>query len=569
MIEQDQPDAQARVSELTTTLTASWPELFVRLGGRAADYVDAAIKKAANHKISSDAGVARFVNLCCALGPNFENKPENEWALALLSDDRLEEWVKMHQLVVRATSELTRRPQGNKGGFAQLLQADRVLIDIEDARQRAASADVVTLARIACDIDTFEIRLLDVEWRREYRKVGGSWQLAAVEAFETTVRMGLGKPAVAVVCVLTSSSKQSSPARLQIRLATQFQCTQDRHPLASFAGSHGLWQWRGHPAKAVSWQVFALPTRVAPPVQEILLAQETEPDTSLLTAASCGLRDEGVPTGTLQTYVWAYPAEQFLFSMLRKAGPELTWPSTREATAVPLAAGATTCRYERDGVALQSKDWARGIQEGLQQSIASGLEKMFVAWQGEAQNASMRATCALLTGAMTFTWGWREGAGGLAGRPLMRVVGELNVNHVIDLEFAGEITMGVSRSRVRLRVRGNVPMNQKVAREDEPPGLLEVLLPVVSKLRLEFKVDFEPFAVEDAAMWSMIGGATGSLTGEIGLRPKLTSSGWQWYARMASEAVTVQTCLFDPLLGQTYRTIQLLPAVNWLDWSYG
>ena len=540
----------------------------MRLGGRATDYVEAAVKKAVTHKITADAGVARFVNLCCALGPNFEEKPENEWALALLSDDRLDEWVKVHQLVVRATGELTRRPQVGKGSPAQLLQADRALLDIEDAHQHAIAADAVTPARTACDIDTFEIRLLDVEWRREYRKVGSAWQLAAVQAFESTVRMGSGKPSVPVVCVLTSSSKQSSPARLQIRLATQFQCSQDRHPLASFAGSHGLWQWRGHHAKAVSWQVFALPRRIAP-TSEIPLAEETAPDTSLLTAASCGLRDEGVPTGTVQTYVWAYPAEQFLFSMLRKAGKELTWPRAPEAAAGALALGTTTCRYERDGVALTSIDWAKGFQEGLQQAIDSGLEKMFVAWQGEAQNASMQTTCALLTGTTTLAWGWREGAGGLAGRPLMRVVGEFNVNHVIDIELTGEITMGVSRTRVRLTVRGNVPMNHQIARENEAPRLLEVLLPLASSLKLDFKVDFEPFAVEDAAMWSLIGAATGSLTGEIGLRPKLTSGGWQWYARMASEAVSVPICLFDPLLGQTHRTVQLLPAVNLLDWSYG
>lgn len=315
----------------------------------------------------------------------------------------------------------------------------------------------------------------------------------------------------------------------------------------------------------MSWQVYALARRATSSLLEISLAEETAPDTSLLTVASCGLLDEGVPNRTMQTYVWSYPAEQFLFSMLRRPGPELVRPGAPEAA----TAGTTTCRYERDGVQLPSKDWAKGFQEGLQQAIDSGLEKMFVAWQGETQTASMRATCALLTGATTLTWGWREGAGGLAGRPLMRVVGEVNANHVIDVELAGEITMGVSRTRVRLTVRGNVPMNHQVARESEAPGLLDVLLPVVSRLKMEFNVDFEPFAVEDAAMWSMVGGATGSLTGEIGLRPKLTTGGWQWYVRMASEAVSVPICMVDPLLGQTHRTLQLLPAVNLLEWSYG
>lgn len=569
MIAQDLPDAQARVSGLTATLAASWPELFSRLGGRAADYVDAAIKKAQTHKISAEAGVARFVNLCCALGPNFEDKPENEWALALLSDDRLEEWVKMHQLVVRATSELNRRSQGSKVSQAHLLQADRAVLDIEDARRRSIAADALTLARTACDIDHIEIRLLDVEWRREYRKVEGAWQLAAVQGFESTVRMGPRRPPLAIVCVLTSSSKQSAPARLQVRLATQFQCSQDRHPVASFAGAHGLWQWRGHHAKAVSWQVFALPERVGAPIREMSLAEETVPDTSLLTAASCGLRDEGVPTGTLQTYVWAYPAEQFLFSMQRKPGPQLTWPAAPGAATAVSGSETTISRFERDGVMLPRKEWAKGFQESLQQAIGLGLEKLFVAWQGEAQNASMRSGLALLTGSTTLAWGWREGAGGLAGRPLMRVVGEVDLSHVIDIELAGEITLGVTRTRIRLSVRGDVPMKHQITRESEVPGLLETLLPIASVIKLDYKVEFEPFAVEDAALWSAIGGAVGSLTGEIGLRPKLTSGGWQWYARMASEAVSIPISLFDPLLGQTHRTMPILPAVNLLDWSHG
>jgi hypothetical protein len=175
----------------------------------------------------------------------------------------------------------------------------------------------------------------------------------------------------------------------------------------------------------------------------------------------------------------------------------------------------------------------------------------------------------LLTGATTLAWGWREGAGGLAGRPVMRVVGEVNVNHVVDLELVGELMVGVTRTKLRLTVRGNVPMNHQIARENEAPGLLETLLPIASSFKLAYKVEFESFAVEEAAMWSKIGTATGAVTAEIGLRPKLTSGGWHWCARMASEAVTIPVSLFDPLLGQTHRTMQILPAVNLFDWSHG
>jgi hypothetical protein len=102
------------------------------------------------------------------------------------------------------------------------------------------------------------------------------------------------------------------------------------------------------------------------------------------------------------------------------------------------------------------------------------------------------------------------------------------------------------------------------------PTLLELLLPATVKLRFDYRIEFDPVAVEEAALWSETGPCTGALVGEIGLRPRAGGgSGWQWFARLDSEAVSVPVTVHDPLLGRTTSRVSLLPAVRLLDWSAG
>jgi hypothetical protein len=552
-------------------LAAHWPDLFARLGARASDYLDAARRKAALHQLVLDAAVARYVNLCCVLGPNFEDKPDNEWALAVLVDERLDEWVKLHQLVVRCAGVLGRRAEDGRQQAAQFLRADAALLDWHDARHKEADADAAPLPRLACDLEAVDIRVLDNEWRQEYRQLDGVWQLAGAVPALASVRIGPGRPAPSQITVLTHAPKLGGMARLQVRLLSHARCDQDRHPLVSYAGAHGLSQWRGHQAQAVSWQVPALAPMPAAPGMGVALLEEPVPDTALLRGTTCGLRDDGVPTGPLQTYVWAYPADQYLFALQREAGEEQVWPGPANAQAPSaFAMGATRCRLERDGAPLASAGWAQGLQERMHEALGKGLDDLFSAWQRSAQNASMRCATALMTGKATLTWGWRESEQGLAGAPFMRVAGELDLLHKIDLELAGDIEVGVTRSRVRLLVKGDAPMQHVLAREAALPSLFDLLLGLTARWQMKFQVEFDPLAVDDAAMWCEAGPCTGSLVGEVGLRPRLSGGGgWQWYARMHSEPVSLPICVHDPVLGQTRKTLFLLPSVNLLDWSLG
>ena len=549
-------------------LSSHWPDLYAKLGVRSVDYLDAARRKADVYLFVQDAVVARYINLCCALGPNFEDKPENEWALSVLADDRLEEWVKLHQLVIKGVTVLGRHPDDGRRMAAQFLRADAALLDFHDAQRKATHSDAEGLARVACDLDAVDIRVLEIDWRLEYSSQNGIWQLVNAPVAETSVRMGPGLPAPTQISVLTHAPRLGAMARLQVRLLVHSRCNQDFHPLVTFAGVHGLLQWRGHLAQAVSWQVSALSPTAAAQGMGAALFEETIPDIAWLRIISCGVRDDGVPTGLVQTHVWAYPASQYLFVLERAAGDELRWPRSPECPS-GAGLGMSRCRLECDGAQLVCTAWTQGFQENLHCAVYIGLNKLFAAWQCTTKNATMRSSLALLTGQATLTWGWREGVGGLAGPPFMRVAGELNMNHLVDLELTGEVEWGVTRTRVRLVVKDEAPMKHVVAREAAQPGLIDTLLGVTVCWQMQFSVEFDPIAVDDAAMWYEAGPCTGSVIGEVGLRPRLLGSGWQWYARMHCESVSVPIRVHDPVLGQTQKILVLLPGVDLLDWSLG
>jgi hypothetical protein len=59
-----------------------------------------------------------------------------------------------------------------------------------------------------------------------------------------------------------------------------------------------------------------------------------------------------------------------------------------------------------------------------------------------------------------------------------------------------------------------------------------------------------------------------ALIGELGLRPNSkVGSGWEWYAKLQLEAVSLELLTQDPLMGPSQQTLQLLPALPLLDWS--
>ena len=572
------PDGGTALPPLDRRLLAFWPALAERLGVRSAGFIEAARQQAARRGLDADpAAAARYVNLCFAFGPAFEDKPENEWALAVLIDERLAPHARLHQLVVRGLRELRRR-----GGDEQALtRADAALLDALDLGRQSADAEAPPLARTACDIEAVELRLADIGWRREYRRQdSGAWQLVPGPAAPPAVRIDAGRPAPEMIAVLTHAPGDGPAAWLQLRQIAHGGCPAERHPAVRWLGTHGLAQWRGAEARSVGWPVHALRQPTPATGLGVALFEETSPDIGLLEIPSCGVRDEGVPLGMLRTQVWAYPAHQWLYVLQREAAPvrEQRWPRADavEPSAAPSATttaltAPTRCRIERDGTVVDAAGWLRGFDAGLPQALDGGLERLHAAWRQVAgEDAVVRAAPGLLTGRAVLGWGWREAPGGLAARPLLRALAEIDLACAFELALEGEIAIGAARSRVRLTARGEERLVLKVLREAPQPGLAETLLPAVVKLRLPFVIEHDPLANAEAVVCSRLGPCTGAVVGEAGLRPRLSGgSGWQWYVRLAIEPVLVPAMLHDPLLGQTHRMLALLPALPLLDWSLG
>jgi hypothetical protein len=550
---------------IRTTLSSAWPDVFDRLGARQEAFFAAARQQLQRRGVADPVAAARYINLCFAFGPAFEDRAENEWALALLADDRLGDAVKLHQLVWRAQRELERRGSDP----AALRSADAALLDTLDHERRAANADAPPLSRSACDIQALEWRLLDASWRREYREAveeNSGLQLVDV-APPPPVRVDAAHPAPALLCVLTHAPGEGPPARLQARHLMHGGCEGGRHPQLRWIDEQGMVTWNGHEARAASWPVQA---RVQPPPGNglgVALVEATSPAVHLLEASSCGLRDEGVPLGTVRTQVWAYPAHQWLYALQREPAAELAWP--RPDDAAP-SISTTRCRIERDGAARDASAWVRGF-DTLAQGVSGGLDRLFDTWSRTAQQPAMRAaTPSLLAGRAALAWGWREGASGLAGAPLMRLLADLDLTCAVDVALEGEIELGASRTRVRLVAQGSAPLACKIAREAEQPSLLEALAPAVVRWRWPFTIEFDPIASADGVIWREAGPCTGAISGEAGLRPRLSGgSGWQWFANLAVEPVLAPVTLHDPVLGLARRSLALLPALPLLEWSLG
>lgn len=546
---------------LRERLRPFWPAMVERIGDRWPAFEDAVRSKAALRGLQGEAALARYAGLCLRFGPGFEDKPEHEWALAVLADERLGEWVKLHQVVLRAADTLRR-----KGSDADaLLAADAALVDALDAQQRAADPDAAPLPRVACDIDALDLRLLPCDWRREQRLVDGAWQWVAAAA-PASVRIDAKRPAPARLALLSHAPGDGPAAMLQLRQILHGGCAGERHPAARWLDARGLQRWQGHEARAVSWPVHAMAQPPAPPGLATPLVEQTSPAVHLLDVPSCGLRDQGVPQGSAHLPVWAYPAHQWFFALKREG---LIEGQGAPAAGAQAPGPRSAVRVERDGQLQAAPGWAQGFDAALQAAWLQGLQQLWAAWSAAVGEPAMQHEAELLAGRSALAWGWREGAGGLGDAPVLRVQAEIDLACRIDLQLAGDVEVGASRTRLRLHAQGGAPLRFACHREQPLPSVLDTLLPARVQWRCPFALDFDPIANEPPVLCQSIGPCTGAIVGEAGLRPRAAGSGWQWFVRIALEPVLAPLTLCDPVLGDTQRKLALLSAMPLLDWSLG
>ena len=578
-----QPDeAQAReeaawrtfLQHLGRQLEDEWPALRERLADRYEAFVEHAAQQALQRGIDHAAGIARWVNLCVVWGPSFHERPGFEWAHGLLAGTTpmppARAWLSVHQLLRRSLVELERRPQARIEA-ATLAAVDARLLDRFATAGRAGAmarpADE-PLPRAACDLEAAELRVPDGPPMQGYELTAGEWQRLSLPP-PAPVRAALTHPAPALVGLLSPPRGQGPATRLQARLRSHAVCDADHHPLLTFAGTHGLWQWHGPETRAVSWPVATLEQPAPAAGAGSAIAEETSPEIYRLELQTCGLRDEGDALGSVQLPVWAWPATQWWAEVQRQAAPA----QPVRAGAGDALRGRTRCRVEADGQAQDAQSLERAFAEGLDTALERAQQTLLQAWQAVPglNDAGLEGLLAMLVGRAALSWGWRLGTQGLGARALMRVRGQLEMSACrVELGFAGTLEEGGAKARATLAIAGDLPLSHDIRRETDAAPLLETVLPLVTRFSLPVLATLEPLASDNGALLQADGPATGQLVGEAGLRPRTRGgSGWEWFAGLRLEPVALPVRVTDPFVGDSARTLPLLPALALVDWSLG
>ena len=545
-------------------LTQRWPALSARLGERRQALLQSVLDKTLVRGFEPGCQAARFGNLCFALGPGFEARSENEWALAILVDESLDKWVKLHQLVVQGAEALNRRGADSAALAQRLLANDQYVLDLFDAPQgqpgwRLRKEQSLRFTRSACDLEAAEIRLLDIGFRQEYRLKQGQWTRGAVDA-PSPVRIDAQHPAPERVTVLARSDAEAGPVRLQVRTVYHGRCGLGLHGEVIWIGGRSREQFHDEASRAPTWAV-SVPDEADGPK----LLQEAWHDIGLLQINSCGLRDSGRPLGQAHVQVWAYWARQSLLTVEREAGLGFELPDPKSS---PPAVKPTKVAFERDGVKLPGEAWQRGFDDSLRPALAEGLQRLLGAWQTHVQDASLRAEIALFDGRSAMTWGLREGSRGLLSPPVQRVVADIDWSAKGDLHLQGQVEYAGAKARLHLHVEGLSRLQALVERLHGDVDLVAAMQGAVQRWRWPVQLDYDPMADDDGSIFSEVGPCSGALTGSLGLRPTVTGGGgWEWFATLAIEPVATRVVVHDPLLGRSESHMALLGSVTLLDWS--
>lgn len=541
------------VQRLASYFALQWPAMLERLGDRYEAFIEQAVQHAQRHGLSQGPCVARYVNLWFVWGPGFEDKPGFEWAQAILSDARRSEFVKPHQLSNRTQEELSQRKVALSAADFAAVDA-RILEDLADlGRLGEVVPSTVHIPRLTCDLDAVDIGTIDTAWRHDYLWTQHDWQRVARTTPLPKVRLDTTQPqAPNSLTVLTHTADQANHARLQVKVRALGGCDGDTHPRVAFAGPHGLWQWRGHETRALSWPVHAPPPLPVPDGLGAVIAREEPPQLHTLEISSCALRDHGAPLGTVQTQVHSYPADQWLLELRHSSGP-------------------AACRLERDGVLQNSQGWQQGLSQ-LHQRFQEGCEQLMLAFErtSGATRTHLDIEPTLMSGQASFSWGWCEGPQGLTSPPVMRLQASLDLMaFALTLQLSGELSLAGAKARLHLRTQGSTPMRAHLLRDQSETEWPQALAPSVLTLRYPFELELDPIVTPDHVCMHPSTPATGAIVGEAGVRAKPGGAGVQLYMHLRVEPTATTLTIHDPLLGGSRQARPLLPAMTLLDWSLG
>jgi hypothetical protein len=598
------------VVALGRQLATEWPAMPERLGDRYDGFIELAVQQALGLGLRRAPAVARYVNLCFVWGPSFHDKPGGEWAQPVLAgapSGTRPDGLVTHQLVRHSLQALQQvqtaiTPDALAGADGRLLDRFGNL-----GRHGAMREAEPPLPRAACDIEAFELRLIESS-HQGYRLEQGEWLRVPIPQ-PGPLRVRAGQPLPRLVSVLAPEASEPgwpglamnvatasgplaagpAPVRVQARLAPAAVCSSDTHPVLGFAGPIGRQAWVGHETRAVSWELTARPAEPPPAGSGSLVAEETSPELYRLELEACGLRDDGTAMAPAQLLLGAWPATQWWIEVQR------TEPMTQSLLpgGRPWQRAATRCRVERDGAARNAEPLRLQFEQGLDGAVAAGLHRLTQAWQAVPGLAAphLQTQLGVLVGQARAAWGWWPGPEGLVGAPFMRVLADLALDGCLaELELGGELSLGAARARLTVTVSGRAPFQSPAApvrppggpvcREAPEPLLLAAQARAVARWRYPYAVQLEPLAGAGGALLQRIGPAipptqagavpAAGLVGEAGLRPCTRGrSGWEWYAQVRLEPLSLPWGCTDPLLGVQRGVLPLLPALTLVDWSLG
>jgi hypothetical protein len=548
-------------------LASAFPQANTKLAERWPAFIEHAAARAAAYGLDHLLCVARFVATWIANGAEFET--QQAWAAAILTDGQRSQGAKAYQLSVRVQEQLRSAPQPGQPSSTDYAQGLRQL----DAQLASAGrlASLLQRERIqlgaACDVDAIDLRVLESPWRQHYTAVGGPWRREACAPKVAHVTLVHDVQADAAprmpsqISLLSRPASADAAAKLRVRLKAEHRCDALLHPLLQCLGPASERSLRGGLAGDVTLDVYA--DNAFEPSVVPHMGEESSPQYSSLTAASCGLRARGVPIGELSTLLAAYDATQYLVAWRREN--TTAWQLPAQA---PPAITLARCRVERDGQVGDASAWQRGFEE-LDQQLRKGVARLLTAWERESgvSDGKLAVDAALLVGSAGITWGWAEGPEGIAAPPYMRLEGLLDlVACRLDLCFTGALARGGSSSLLSLSTTGNAPLTGAWQRG---PG--EALFAVAAQrqvvIRQAFVLNVRSLADAGLAVLASAGPPQGVISGAVGLEQRPDGPGLRWFVRLKVEPVVAPLRLLDPLLGVRVLRQPLLPAQDIVDWS--
>jgi len=97
------------VEKLMSLFSELWPIHTARLGDNYRSFIESSVDRALSYGVKTESSVSRFVNLCFTWGPDFEMRPEHEWALKILKDPNLRGALKINELALHTKLKLAQR----------------------------------------------------------------------------------------------------------------------------------------------------------------------------------------------------------------------------------------------------------------------------------------------------------------------------------------------------------------------------------------------------------------------------------------------------------------------------